>query len=433
MSFLKIENCYDSHVHWLATGDFAERLNLSDLKSPQDLLQMALPSGLPVVLGYGWNFSETLLKDCTRQLLDQWCSDRPVILSRADGHAVWANTLAFKKVDLFESSSFSEALLPRSSDQTPLGVAKEEARTPLLQSLPKPSHSTMTRQLMRAQQLFHHQGLTHIRDVHMKPSQWEVALHLESSGLLKLAVEAFAYEEGVSYQNLIAFVKEAQKSQQTHGLLQIKGVKVFVDGSLGSETAAISEPYSSGSGQGFLHLQKDEIKECLKDCWSSGIEVAFHCIGDRASRLVAESACEVQIEGHHGCVHFEHVQILSEHTISLMKNLKGVCHLQPGHWLDDKSWLKEKVGERLWSQSFPWRKLQEAEVPFFFGSDSPLSRPGIFRIQQAIEDATENGLSRLLGSFQSYISHPDKSWVPNTFSEFADGELKALVFKGETL
>lgn len=430
---MRIENCYDSHVHWRATGDFAERLNLKTLKGPEEILQLRVPPATPWVLGYGWSFPKNLISLCTKELLDQWCIDHPVALSMADGHSLWVNTEALKESGLLKDCPFSEELCPKDSHGKPTGLLKEGARNHVLKSIPPPPQAVIARQLLKAQKIFHEHGITHIRDVHMSKAQWEAARHLEDSGLLKLAVEAFIFDETLGYKEQIVLARECLKNSSQESLLRIKGIKIFLDGSLGSETAALSQDYSSGSGRGHLEFSQAEVEKIIEDVWNESLEVAFHCIGDEASHLVALAAQKIQDSGIRGRVHFEHVQILRDETIQIMKQLDCVCHLQPGHWLDDKSWLKSKVGEKLFKFCFPWRKLQEAEVSFFFGSDSPISSPGVFRIREAVEDASRYGLPRFLGGIEPYVSHPDKAWPSNTFSEFDNQEVQSVIFFSEPL
>lgn len=414
---IRVDNCYDSHVHWKATGDFSERLSLKDLKTPEDILDLPVPPAGPWVLGYGWNFSGESPGACTKDILDRWCKDHPVALSRADGHSLWVNSKALELSGLSSSS----------------GLLKETERNLVLKTIPAPHRGVITRQLMKAQRLFHEQGITHIRDVHMTERQWESARELEESGILKLAVEAFVFDEALSDLDKIALALKLKSQAGSLRLLRLVGVKFFLDGSLGSETAALSEPYQGSQNRGLLHYSQDELATQIKRCWENGLHVAVHCIGDEASHLSALAAGSVQAQGVNGTLHLEHVQILRDETVELLKKLTVVCHLQPGHWLDDKSWLESKISPALLKKSFPWRRLQEAEIPFFFGSDSPLSKPGFLRIQRALEDATQGGIPKLLGEFHHYVSQPDHSWPANCFTEFEGKSIHSVTFEGESL
>jgi len=417
----RIENCYDSHVHWRATGDFSERISLKTLKHPREILSIPPPDGVFCVLGYGWKFEEDLSIECTKELLDQWCKDRPVVLSKNDGHVLWVNSRALELAGLLQSK--------------PSGILREKERDAVFNSIPKPSMAVVTRHLMKAQKIFHGEGITHIRDVHMNEDQFKAARHLEESGLLKLSVEGFVYDESLTELEKVQLVKHLKSQSPKSSLLRIKGVKVFLDGSLGSETAAISQPYLSGSGHGLLLHTLEELAEIIERAWREDLEVAIHCIGDEAVDRACQAALTVQDRaGLQGGIHFEHVQILKEKNIPDLKKLNAICHLQPSHWTNDHSWLPDKISSELIKNSFPWRRLQEAEVSFYFGSDSPISPSGVAPIQQAIDASSMKGHPKLLGEIKSYLSHPDLSWPANTFTEFEqDGRVKLIHFRGENL
>lgn len=407
---VKIENCFDSHVHWLATGAFSERMLLFHLKSASELCKIPVPQHGDWVLGFGWDFP---IEGDAVGLLDQWCSDRPVALSKKDGHALWVNSKALER-----------AGLPKSS-----GILLETERAQIFKAAKVTNEAELCRQLLKAQKIFHSFGVTHIRDVNMSPEQFHAALHLENSGLLKLAAEIFFYEEHLDPQALIPMALKAKESKSSQ--LRVKGVKVFLDGSLGSETALLSQPYLSGSGCGWSKYTQDQLENIIKDIWAAGLEVAVHVIGDEAAHKTALAATRCQNSGISGKIHFEHFEIARGETLELLKHLDATAHIQPSHWLGDKAWLSKKVDSSLLKNIFPWRKLQEQETPFFFGSDSPVTTPNPWISKQAVMDSLENGVPKLLGDVESYHSHPDRSWVPNTYSVFVDEKLDHIVFNGE--
>ena len=106
--------------------------------------------------------------------------------------------------------------------------------------------------------------------------------------------------------------------------------------------------------------------------------------------------------------------------------------MQPSHWLSDRKWLKEKLGS-LAEAAFPWRKLQEADVPFTFGSDSPIEPAVLSRTFQALRESAEAGVPRLLGSPTHYMGHADLSWAPNSYTILENEKPREVVFRGEHL
>jgi hypothetical protein len=115
-----------------------------------------------------------------------------------------------------------------------------------------------------------------------------------------------------------------------------------------------------------------------------------------------------------------------------MKGLEIECHLQPAHWLSDRRWLKNKIGP-LAEFAFPWRRLQESDIPFDFGSDAPIEPASLARTFQALRESSEAGIPRLLGSPVKYMEHRDLAWAPNSFTLLKDEVPEQVVFRGEHL
>jgi predicted amidohydrolase YtcJ len=160
------------------------------------------------------------------------------------------------------------------------------------------------------------------------------------------------------------------------------------------------------------------------------MEPAVHAIGDEAVALLVECAHALKISGREGRLHIEHAELIRPETIGKMRELNISCHMQPGHWLSDQVWLKNKIGA-LVDCAFPWRRLQEAGIYFDFGSDAPIEPPGLTRIFRALEASAEAGIPRLLGLPATYMSHRDLSWAPNSFTLLAEESPRQVVFRGE--
>src|SRR5690606_26804128 len=121
------------------------------------------------------------------------------------------------------------------------------------------------------------------------------------------------------------------KAEETE-LLKVNGIKVFFDGSLGSETAFLSEPYRGSKNYGQLNWSLSEVEDLLRRVWQSGFEVSIHCLGDEAAHQVVLAARKIYAENISGLLNLEHVQLLRPETIQKMKSLHITCHMQPCHW-----------------------------------------------------------------------------------------------------
>lgn len=432
---MRIDACFDSHVHWAATGEFAQRLQLSALKSPDEILQLK-PEAHHFqgewLLGFGWDDNGWSSKP-TRAVLDKWFPDKPVALSRCDGHALWVNTEALKRSKLLEGERpvLAGGRIELLADGTPSGLLIDQASELVEAYIPQATGFEIRRNMLRAMKMFNDQGFTHIRDMTCDEAQWHEALKLEQSGVLTMAVEEYFWLKSPSaLASVLKLMKEARAAQT--GNLRAMGAKIFLDGALGSEGAWLSKCYHGRSHAGLKLWEEEALRETLTKIWEDGFHVAVHAIGDEASDWIVNIAADLHAGGVKGALHIEHGELIRPETIQKMKTLAVECHLQPAHWLSDQKWLKEKIGP-LMDYAFPWRRLQEAEVPFDFGSDSPIEPPSVNRTLEALRSASEAGIPRLLGMPSSYMSHRDLSWAPNSYTTFENEVPMHVVFRGEHL
>lgn len=430
---MRIEACYDSHVHWAATGEFSHRLRLDHLTRPEDILQV-VPEKHHFqgdwLIGFGWDDNKWTEKPY-RKILDQWFPHQPVALSRCDAHAMWVNTEALKRSGIGATTEVKGGRIERDATGEPTGLLIDTAMELVEAQIPKATAFEIRRNLLKGVQIFNEAGYTHIRDMTMDAVQWNEALKLDGAGLLTLAVEAYFHLKDLEHASAILdLVDQAKKSGGQH--LRAKGIKIFLDGALGSEGAWLSHCYHGRSHQGLQLWDRESLREVLRLAWSRDCDVAVHVIGDEAADHIVDLAIALKIEGVKGRLHLEHGELIRPDTIKKMQGLSIECHMQPCHWLSDRHWLKNKVGE-LEKFAFPWRRLQEAEVYFDFGSDAPIEPASISRTLQALRESAEAGLPRLLGSPTLFMSHRDLSWVPNSYTILEDEVPRQVVFKGEHL
>jgi predicted amidohydrolase YtcJ len=412
-----LPNLYDSHVHWLYTGQVAHTWNLKDIKNPQEILQAELKPEYfrgHWITGFGWD-ENNWPRDFKihRKFLDRLSLDRPIQLSRTDGHSSWVNTKALSELGFLDKNS--EQYKKFASDieldetGTPSGVLRESAHMHCIFGLPDISLEQKKKFLFEAAKMFNRAGFTHIRDMTSDLSQWELSLELAKDPEFILHAEQWFVCESV--QNLSRQIEQLKKCKtQENEWMKIRGLKVFVDGSLGSETACLSHPYSGQIHSGKMIWSESDVKTILRECWKNNFDVALHSIGDETSHQIVNWARQVYAEGIQGYLHLEHVEILRPETIQNMKSIHVRCHLQPCHWWGDQKWLKEKVGD-LFSSSFPWESLRKAQIPISFGSDAPIEASNFFSNLSALEDSAKAGIRKLGVPGQAFHSYPGKDSV----------------------
>ncbi|MCX7978357.1 MAG: amidohydrolase family protein [Bdellovibrionaceae bacterium] len=432
-----LRNLYDSHCHLLDTGEAAMGLSLSAMLDPEELRELEIKKEWlrgDWLYGFGWNENNFVDRQLPSiSLLDELFPDRPVLLSRADGHSSWVNSEALRRIGFLSNNGTLKDDPPggqilRGADGAATGILRESAHIRALRSLP-PLSSTQVRDfLLKAQEIFHRAGFTHVREMTCRPLQWSTLLELEHSGDLKLFVENNFVCEGLDdFDSVLKFAKEAKSSEGR--FVKAVGIKLFVDGSLGSDTALLSRPYGNKPETTGLQLWPDEvIEEVIRRTWDSGLEVALHTIGDAAVDKVVEIARKIYNHGGSGWLNLEHVEVLRPETIQKMKSLHVRCHLQPCHWLSDKKFLDEKLGE-LKDCVFPWRPLEAAKVEMQFGSDSPIERPDAFANLRAVRESAGFGIAPLKGDFWSYHQHKDSPVHGETICH--GKEIKSVCFDGK--
>ncbi|MEO0336091.1 MAG: amidohydrolase family protein, partial [Pseudomonadota bacterium] len=314
----------------------------------------------------------------------------------------------------------------------PTGVVIDAAKRHVDNILPKVSAHQMNSFLLSAISEFHKNGITHVRDMTCSELQWNELLKLEGSGLLKLAIEQnFSAETPDLFDAAYDLAKRALRVKTRN--VRPMAMKAFYDGALGSEGALLSEPYQSGSGVGLKLLTKDQLQSFMQLAWEIDLAMAIHAIGDLAVAEVVDAAIELWDAGKTGTLHLEHAQLISPKTIAKMKGRPIVCFMQPCHFLSDKSFLKSKLSDRLYSYLFPYHQLEQSELQFYFGSDTPIEPPQVNLNHQAIEEMSELGITKPETDFELLCSHPDRAWIQNCHSKFIDGKVQSLSFDGEVI
>jgi len=414
---LKIPRLYDSHVHWLGTGQIAVGLQLFDLQKPEDIANVEVKPEYfrgKWLVGFGWDHNKWPDKKLpTKEILDRAFPNFPVMLQRSDGHASWLNSIALDQMG-FECSHS--------------GVLQEEEHFQLYYSLPKLSDAQIRQSLKKGCEIFNSAGFTHIRDMTCDEQQWRAALALEQAGDLTLYVqENFLCEKPSDINRILSLLETAKTQETAH--LKAQGVKVFFDGTLGSDTAWTSQ---CNCTQHKFAWTSDDLETLLKKTWSKGFEVAIHTIGDEAAHQAVLAARKVMATNQYtGWLNLEHVEVLRPETVQMMKALHIRCHMQPCHWLSDRAWLKEKLGD-LYKHAFPWGTLSRSGIPLHFGSDSPVAKSSFWDNQRALKESTKEKIPALKGDITEFHSFSGAT-LGETYTVFSEEKIQDLVFDGKKI
>jgi predicted amidohydrolase YtcJ len=415
---LRVPLLYDSHVHWLGTGHIETGLKLFGLSSAEEIAGVEIkPEHFRQdwLVGFGWDQNLWPGKVLpSKEILDRVFPDYPVMLQKADGHCSWLNSKALQKLG-FNSATQS-------------GVLIEEDHFKAYSSLPPYSDQQVQAALKTAMRIFNQAGYTHIRDMTCDEQQWNQVVALDQAQELTLYVqENFLCESPKDLSRILALSEKARTHETTHA--KVQGVKVFFDGTLGSDTAFLSKCNCSPKNSSWSN---DDLENLIRQTWSKGFEVAVHTIGDEAVHQVVSIARKVMATNElTGWLNLEHVEVLRPETLQMMKALHVRCHMQPCHWLSDRTWIQEKLGD-LYKYAFPWGALSRSGIPLFFGSDSPVARVSLWDNQQALKESVKAKIPALKGEMLDYHRASSGDGA-ETYSVFEGQQLLELHFDGKRI
>lgn len=432
-----IERCFDSHVHWLPTGELAAQVRLEGL---DDLAAWgAALAGAPARGGwrtlFGWDSEREAFRDLDAAVLDGLDAAKPLLVSHRSGHASVVNTPALRVLGWREAADLPEALRPFAGADAQgrlTGVFREGAHFGVLGRLPALDSETRRRYLLRGQELFLDAGFTHIREMMGDAALVEDVFLLEGLGRLRLYVEMFLHVPDT--RALVEALETARAFRLKRSTrLRVEGVKLFLDGALGADTAALAAPYRHrhDDHRGGLLWRDDELRAALRAAWGEGLRVAVHSIGDAAMSQVLEAAQALKREGCEGALCLEHAELIAPEAFRLMRGLALEFHFQPAHFLDDEAMLTAKLGGERAAQAFPWHRIETMGFPIHFGSDTPITPPSLARTVQGLRAAHRAGIPRLELDWKFAHSHPDRRFGKGCRTTVAeDGRVLKLEVDG---
>jgi predicted amidohydrolase YtcJ len=396
----------DAHGHVLGLGLSLLNADLRGTVSKAQVIERLrthaakLPSGAWLV-GRGWDQNDWPEKVFpTAADLDAAFPDRPVYLSRIDGHAAWGNSAALKLAtrDLSGDWQPDGGRIER-ADGKPTGVFVDAAMDLLDEAMPKPDAALKRRAYKLAFDTLLANGLTGVHDAGVSRDDLAVLRELADAGELPLRIYAMADGDGAALDALCRDGLYAHAG----GRLQMRAVKLYIDGALGSRGAALKADYSDDPGnRGLLVTAPDEFRRIVAKAKGCGVQVATHAIGDRGTRLVLDTYADVLGDAARGDHRWrvEHAQIVDVADIPRFAELHLIASMQPTHATSDMPWAQARIGAKRLAGAYAWRRFVDAKVPLALGSDFPVEQ-----------------VSPLLGLYaavtrQDLDGKPEKGWLP---------------------
>lgn len=374
-----IPGLIDAHGHLMNLGHALLRANLMGASSKAEIVERLrqhaqdLPTGA-WLLGRGWD--QTLWPEAefpTAADLDAHFPDRPVWLERVDGHAGWGNSLALavSTRDLSGDWQPEGGRILRDDQGQATGVFIDSAEQFIVEAIPAPSEEVDALALERALAESARFGLTGVHDAGVSLKQLALYRRFADSGRLPLRIHAMANGDAGALDALCAMGHYRHPS----GRLQMRSVKLYIDGALGSRGAALLEDYSDEPGnRGLLFAEPPAFEKILAKAHACGVQVAAHAIGDRGNRVVLDGMQSVLGEAR-GTDHrwrIEHAQVVALGDIPRFAQLGVIASMQPTHATSDMRWAQARLGEDRLAGAYAWRRMKEAGAVLALGSDFPV-------------------------------------------------------------
>jgi predicted amidohydrolase YtcJ len=368
----------DSHLHLRHYAESLQKIDCETRTRQECLARVAERAALAGtgewILGHGWNHNLWPEGYGTAAELDGIAPDRPVYLTGKSLHVSWANSRAFELAGIREDSPDPpHGSLGRDSDGRLTGILFEEAVSLIELVIPPASVAQTARALLQAQENLWKLGLTGVHDFDRELCL-QALQSLEDEGQLKLRVL-----KSIPSAGLDRAIAEGFRTGMGSDRLWFGGVKDFVDGALGPQTAAMIEPYQGSSNTGLLMLSEDEIFQLGVKAAQGGLCLAIHAIGDLANHTLLNALERLrQCEKEHHLSplphRIEHLQLIAPADAGRLADLGLIASMQPIHAISDMEMAQEYWGERSAFAYAPKIQIDHGAL-VIFGSDAPVESP----------------------------------------------------------
>ena len=363
----------DAHIHLVEWALARGHADLAGAASPADAARTAARHAAgtpdrPWVLGGGWE-PHGWTDPPHRDLLDDLIPDRPAALRSHDLHSVWANGAALRVAGITASTPDPEGgRIERDDRGEPTGVLRENAQALVLSRVPPPAEVDRRNAVLEGQRILHRMGVTGVHCV--EPDSLGTLESIRGGGDLRLRVL-----QALPYDKLEDAIRLGLRSGFGGDWIRIGGIKLFLDGALGSRTALLRAPYEGTDDRGVATLPADAFREAVRRGAAAGLAMTVHAIGDAAVDLALDvlagegAALEGPIPHR-----IEHVQLVAPERLGDAGAAGIVCSVQPSHLMTDWRAADRHWGDRA-RTAYPFRSLAAGGAILAFGSDAPVEPP----------------------------------------------------------
>ena len=360
----------DSHAHFFDLGYYLNQVDLKNTNSLEEVIERVISfdseNNTEFLIGRGWDQNDWSNKDFPDNLLlNQEFPDKAVVLRRIDGHAYLVNDFALELAGIDNLSNVEGGEFIKENGKL-TGVLIDNAMRLIDDIIPEPTKEQTVKALLSAQNLAFENGLTTISDAGLTKSQIDLIDELQNDGILKIRIYAMVENEPKTLEYYL------NSGPYKTDLLNVRSVKVYADGALGSRGALMINDYSDRKGfKGIIRTPIDSIQNLAFKLAGTGFQMNTHAIGDDANRIVIQAYRNALFDYRDPRWRIEHAQVVSEDDFELF-NSKIIPSVQPTHATSDMYWLNDRIGPKRAKNAYAYKKLLEKSGIIAFGTDFPV-------------------------------------------------------------
>jgi predicted amidohydrolase YtcJ len=361
----------DAHAHFFGYGNSLQNANLVGTESWDDILSIlksfaaSHPDGW--LLGRGWDQNDWPIKDFpTNEKLNELFPNRPVLLTRVDGHAAIANQKALEMAGIKAGDQLTGGEMQTKNGKL-TGILVDNAVGLVSRHIPSQTQEQIKKSLLEAQQNCFAVGLTTIDDCGQPYSSVELVKQMQNNGDLKMRMYIMLSDGTANYE----WAKKNGKLKTDR--LNVRSFKVYADGALGSRGACLLEPYSDQPGHyGFLLSSQQHFDSVARVINELGYQMCTHAIGDSGNRTMLDIYSKYLKGKNDQRWRIEHAQVINQNDFNLFGKYNIIPSVQPTHATSDMYWAGDRLGPQRVKEAYAYKQLLDENKWIPLGTDFPV-------------------------------------------------------------
>ena len=420
----------DAHAHLTGIGLRELTLTLDQVGSLAELVAavkayaVAHPDG--PIYGRGWIETHWPEKRFPNRLdLDAAAPGRVIVLQRSDGHALVASTAALAQAGVTATTPDpAGGQILKGPDCAPNGLLIDHAEALVAGVIPPPSEALKRQALEKAGALYASRGWTGLGNMSVEAGDLTLMTALAAQKKFQIRVDNYMDPSGA------AEVLAKGPFEDATGLIRTRGVKLYMDGALGSRGAALLEPYSDAEGTGLQLTPRDKGLALMKAAKAVHAQVAMHAIGDRGNRMTLDWFGETLAGDGQARWRIEHAQIVADADLPRFSAMGVIASMQPSHAIGDLYFAPARLGQARLHEGYRWNDMLKSGAVLAAGSDAPVE-VGDPRIEfyAAVHRHSLDGFANADWHLEEAVSRAQAlrmlTWAP-AYAAFAEGDRGTL-------